>query len=128
MRSFAADWPDVAIVQEALAQIGWSQNLALLDKQRLAELIDVIATIELTAASEGEQTHRSVDLLGRGYEYFLTRFASAEENIGGQFYTQITGNLQQSRTLATLRDTLLPRLLSRELSVKTAQALAEKAA
>jgi type I restriction enzyme M protein len=63
-----------------------------LDKQRLGELIDVIATIELTAsresgASEGEQTHRSVDLLGRVYEYFLTRFASAEGKNGGQFYT-----------------------------------------
>ena len=34
MRSFAAAWPDVAIVQEVLAQIGWSQNLALLDKLR----------------------------------------------------------------------------------------------
>lgn len=58
-----------------------------LDKQRLGELIDVIATIELTAASEGEHTHRSVDLLGRVYEYFLTRFASAEGKNGGQFYT-----------------------------------------
>ena len=58
-----------------------------LDKQRLGELIDVIATIELTAASEGEQTHRSVDLLGRVYEYFLTRFASDEGKNGGQFYT-----------------------------------------
>ncbi len=58
-----------------------------LDKQRLGELIDVIATIELTAASEGEKTHRSVDLLGRVYEYFLTRFASAEGKNGGQFYT-----------------------------------------
>jgi type I restriction enzyme M protein len=58
-----------------------------LDKQRLGELIDVIATIALTAASEGEQTHRSVDLLGRVYEYFLTRFASAEGKNGGQFYT-----------------------------------------
>ena len=63
-----------------------------LDKQRLGELIDVIAKIELTAsresgASEGEQTHRSVDLLGRVYEYFLTRFASAEGKNGGQFYT-----------------------------------------
>jgi type I restriction enzyme M protein len=58
-----------------------------LDKQRLGELIDVIATIELTAASEGEKTHRSVDLLGRVYEYFLTRFASAEGRNGGQFYT-----------------------------------------
>jgi type I restriction enzyme M protein len=58
-----------------------------LDKQRLGELIGVIATIELTAASEGEKTHRSVDLLGRVYEYFLTRFASAEGKNGGQFYT-----------------------------------------
>ena len=58
-----------------------------LDKQRLGELIDVIATIELTAASEREKTHRSVDLLGRVYEYFLTRFASAEGKNGGQFYT-----------------------------------------
>ena len=58
-----------------------------LDKQRLGELIDLIATISLTAASEGEKTHRSVDLLGRVYEYFLTRFASAEGKNGGQFYT-----------------------------------------
>jgi type I restriction enzyme M protein len=58
-----------------------------LDKQRLGELIDLIGTITLTAASEGEKTHRSVDLLGRVYEYFLTRFASAEGKNGGQFYT-----------------------------------------
>jgi type I restriction enzyme M protein len=58
-----------------------------LDKHRLGELIDLIATISLTAASEGEKTHRSVDLLGRVYEYFLTRFASAEGRNGGQFYT-----------------------------------------
>ena len=49
-----------------------------LDKQRLGELID---------PSEGEKTHRSVDLLGRVYEYFLTRFASVEGKNGGQFYT-----------------------------------------
>lgn len=58
-----------------------------LDKQRLGELIDVIATIELTAASEGEKTHRSVDLLGRVYEYFLTRFAWPKGKTGGHFYT-----------------------------------------
>jgi type I restriction enzyme S subunit len=32
-------------------------------------------------------------------------------------YAQITANLHQSRTLATLRDALLPKLLSGELSV-----------
>ena len=84
-----------------------------LDKHRLGELIDVIATIELLASSQpspqpsptgrgsehtelpsplgrragDEGRHRSVDLLGRVYEYFLTRFASAEGKNGGQFYT-----------------------------------------
>ena len=37
----------------------------------------------LTADSEGEKTHRSVNLLGRVYEYFLTRFASAQGKNGG---------------------------------------------
>jgi type I restriction enzyme M protein len=58
-----------------------------LDKHRLGELIDLIGTITLIAATEGEKNHRSVDLLGRVYEYFLTRFASAEGKNGGQFYT-----------------------------------------
>ena len=60
-----------------------------LDKHRLGELIDLIGTITLVAAREGcdAKSHRSVDLLGRVYEYFLTRFASAEGKNGGQFYT-----------------------------------------
>ncbi|MBW6496318.1 MAG: type I restriction-modification system subunit M [Burkholderiaceae bacterium] len=60
-----------------------------LDKHRLGELIDLIGTITLIAdATEGDgKSHRSVDLLGRVYEYFLTRFASAEGKNGGQFYT-----------------------------------------
>jgi type I restriction enzyme M protein len=60
-----------------------------LDKHRLGELIDLIGTIILIAAKEGAEpkSHRSVDLLGRVYEYFLTRFASAEGKNGGQFYT-----------------------------------------
>jgi type I restriction enzyme M protein len=44
-----------------------------LDKQRLGELIDLVATIGL-----GDQFSRSKDILGRVYEYFLSRFASAE--------------------------------------------------
>ena len=35
-------------------------------------------------------------------------------------YAQVTANLRQSRTLATLCDTLLPKLLSGELSVAQA--------
>ena len=53
-----------------------------LDKQRLGELIDLIGTIGL-----GDSENRSKDILGRGYEYFLARFASAEGKKGGQFYT-----------------------------------------
>jgi len=61
-----------------------------LDKHRLGELINLIGTITLIAtATEGAdaKSHRSVDLLGRVYEYFLTRFASAEGKNGGQCYT-----------------------------------------
>ncbi|MDB6130790.1 MAG: methylase [Verrucomicrobiales bacterium] len=60
-----------------------------LDKHRLGELIDLIGTITLFASPEkgAEKSHRSVDLLGRVYEYFLTMFASAEGKNGGQFYT-----------------------------------------
>ena len=53
-----------------------------LDKQRLGELIDLVATIGL-----GTKEHRSHDILGRVYEYFLSMFASAEGKRGGQFYT-----------------------------------------
>jgi type I restriction enzyme M protein len=53
-----------------------------LDKQRLGELIDLIGNIGL-----GDKESRSKDILGRVYEYFLSRFASAEGKKGGQFYT-----------------------------------------
>ena len=57
-------------------------NRPALDKQRLGELIDLIGTIGL-----GDKEHRSKDILGRVYEYFLSQFASAEGKKGGQFYT-----------------------------------------
>ncbi|MEJ5309971.1 MAG: class I SAM-dependent DNA methyltransferase [Anaerolineae bacterium] len=53
-----------------------------LDKQRLGQLIDLIADIGL-----GDTANRSRDILGRVYEYFLSQFASAEGKKGGQFYT-----------------------------------------
>jgi type I restriction enzyme M protein len=61
-----------------------------LDKNRLGELIDLIGTISLVGSPEQKaagKSHRSVDLLGRVYEYFLSQFASAEGKKGGQFYT-----------------------------------------
>jgi type I restriction enzyme M protein len=53
-----------------------------LDKARLGEVIDLIATIGL-----GDKESRQKDILGRVYEYFLARFAAAEGKLGGQFYT-----------------------------------------
>jgi type I restriction enzyme M protein len=53
-----------------------------LDVRRLGELVDLISGIGLGAAE-----HREKDLLGRVYEYFLGRFASAEGRGGGEFYT-----------------------------------------
>ncbi len=53
-----------------------------LDKQRLGELIDLVGTIGL-----GDKESRSKDILGRVYEYFLGKFASAEGKGGGEFYT-----------------------------------------
>ncbi len=83
-----------------------------LDKHRLGELIDLIGTIVLIRSASGEEiakaalpsdpgdgavqgkvetapvpSHRSVDLLGRVFEYFLKMFAGAEGKNGGQFYT-----------------------------------------
>ncbi|NMA46734.1 MAG: SAM-dependent DNA methyltransferase [Lentisphaerae bacterium] len=53
-----------------------------LDKTRLGELIDLIATIGL-----GDAESRKQDILGRVYEYFLARFAEKEGKGGGEFYT-----------------------------------------
>ena len=53
-----------------------------LDKQRLGQLIDMIGNIRV-----GDKEARSRDVLGRVYEYFLSRFASAEGKKGGEFYT-----------------------------------------
>ncbi len=53
-----------------------------LDKQRLGELMDLISGIGL-----GDRESRSRDILGRVYEYFLSKFASAEGKNGGEFYT-----------------------------------------
>ena len=53
-----------------------------LDKVRLGELIDLVSTIGLS-----DKESRSKDVLGRVYEYFLGRFASAEGKGGGECFT-----------------------------------------
>ena len=53
-----------------------------LDKRRLGQLIDMVTNVKV-----GDAEARSKDVLGRVYEYFLSRFASAEGKKGGEFYT-----------------------------------------
>ena len=53
-----------------------------LDKVRLGQIINLVSDIAL-----GHTADRAKDTLGRVYEYFLSRFASAEGKSGGQFYT-----------------------------------------
>ncbi len=55
---------------------------SVLDRQRLGQLIDMVGNIRV-----GDGEARSRDVLGRVYEYFLSRFASAEGKKGGEFYT-----------------------------------------
>ncbi len=57
-------------------------NRESLDKSRLGELIDLIGSIGL-----GQKENRSKDIIGRVYEYFLGKFATAEGKSGGEFYT-----------------------------------------
>jgi type I restriction enzyme M protein len=53
-----------------------------LDKQRLGQIINLVSDIAMESTAD-----RAKDTLGRVYEYFLSRFASAEGKSGGQFYT-----------------------------------------
>jgi len=67
-----------------------------LDKQRLGQLINLVSDIGL-----GSPADRAKDILGRVYEYFLAKFASAEGKKGGQFYTP-------SRVVRVLVEMLAP--------------------
>lgn len=53
-----------------------------LDKIRLGELVTLFSNIEVGSTAAQEK-----DVLGRVYEYFLGKFASAEGKLGGEFYT-----------------------------------------
>jgi len=53
-----------------------------LDKQRLGQIIDLIANIKV-----GDSESRSKDVLGQVYQYFLKQFALAEGRKGGEFWT-----------------------------------------
>ena len=53
-----------------------------LEKTTLGELVTLFTNIEI-----GTDKAKEMDMLGRVYEYFLSKFASAEGKGGGEFYT-----------------------------------------
>lgn len=55
-----------------------------LDKTRLGELIDILSF------RIGDRVSQEMDVLGRVYEYFLSKFASAEGKLGGEFFTPLS--------------------------------------
>ena len=55
-----------------------------LDKTRLGELIDILSF------RIGDKVSQEMDILGRVYEYFLSKFASAEGKLGGEFFTPLS--------------------------------------
>ncbi|MGA9992865.1 MAG: class I SAM-dependent DNA methyltransferase, partial [Thiobacillaceae bacterium] len=89
-----------------------------LDKQRLGQIINLVSDISFHPSPSGRGASsspplpqgegrgeggvdRAKDTLGRVYEYFLARFASAEGKSGGQFYTP-------SRVVRVLVEMLAP--------------------
>ncbi|MGN0497296.1 MAG: type I restriction-modification system subunit M [Lachnospiraceae bacterium] len=52
-----------------------------LDKRRLGEVVDLFTNIQMTEHGE------SKDILGRTYEYCLSKFAEQEGKLAGEFYT-----------------------------------------
>lgn len=52
-----------------------------LDKRRLGEVVDLFTNISMHAQEAAK------DLLGRAYEYCLSKFAEAEGKLAGEFYT-----------------------------------------
>ncbi len=83
-----------------------------LDKQRLGQIINLVSDISFHPSPSGSPlpqgggqgeggVDRAKDTLGRVYEYFLARFASAEGKSGGQFYTP-------SRVVRVLVEMLAP--------------------
>lgn len=56
--------------------------LQSMDQTRLGRIIDLVSSIRI-----GDTASRSKDVLGRVYEYFLSRFADAEGKRSGEFYT-----------------------------------------
>ncbi|NTU81542.1 MAG: restriction endonuclease subunit S [Chloroflexales bacterium] len=80
------------------------------------------------AASDGTKMPRTNwDYMAR-YEISIpsVQLAQASNDLINPFIERLIANIHQSRTLAALRDTLLPKLLSGEIRVRDAEAIVAK--
>lgn len=82
-----------------------------------------------TAASDGTKMPRTrwSDLCRWKVAIPPIEVAKSFDEIAAPLYRRISANVEESRTLAALRDTLLPKLISGELRVPGAEALVESA-
>ena len=89
----AAHTPEIGkVIDEAMRQIE-AENPKLkgilpknfarqeLDKRRLGEVVDLFTNVKMAEAGDTR------DILGRTYEYCLSKFAEAEGKNAGEFYT-----------------------------------------
>ena len=89
----AAHTPEIGAIIDNAMRLIEKENLRLkgilpknfarpeLDKRRLGDVVDLFTNIQM-------KEHRdSKDILGRTYEYCLSKFAEAEGKLAGEFYT-----------------------------------------
>lgn len=90
-----------------------------------SEFIDEFAS-RATGTSGSHQRVRSEDLLRIEIDVPEWPARKAYSEIVRPMFIKVAQNLEESRTLAALRDTLLPKLLSGEIRVKQAEKIAEE--
>lgn len=89
----AAHTPEIGVVIDNAMRLIEKENIRLkgilpknfarpeLDKRRLGDVVDLFTNIQMKEHGE------SKDILGRTYEYCLSKFAEAEGKLAGEFYT-----------------------------------------
>ncbi len=89
----AAHTPEIGTVIDKAMRLIESENIRLkgilpknfarpeLDKRRLGDVVDLFTNIQMKEHGD------SKDILGRTYEYCLSKFAEAEGKLAGEFYT-----------------------------------------
>lgn len=89
----AAHTPEIGTIIDNAMRLIEKENLCLkgilpknfarpeLDKRRLGDVVDLFTNIQMKEHGD------SKDILGRTYEYCLSKFAEAEGKLAGEFYT-----------------------------------------